>query len=96
MNRPKITLKEMLRNLLATYEMQYIENLILKTILMGCPDAHTRDTWQQDVQTFLKDPQTIKAAHVAFVPLYAQIDAADDEAAVIELLSKLPITSKVN
>jgi hypothetical protein len=94
MNKP--SLKDMLRNLLATYELKCIEAEALKSILINCSHAYTQDTWKQDLDKLLHDPEIIKSAHAAFLPIYAQVDAANDEAAVIALLSAFPIAGKVN
>jgi hypothetical protein len=94
MNNP--TAKQMLFNLMTHFELQFCENMAMKTILKECPDASTRDSWQANVQRIVSDPELMKVAHALFVPIYDQIEAMSDEESVLELLSKLPATGKAN
>ena len=58
--------------------------------------SSTRTTWQSDLKRFYSDAEVKARVHALFEPLYAQIAATDDETAVIELLSRIPITGKLN
>ncbi len=90
------TVKQMLFNLLTHHERLQFEHWALQSILINCPDAYTRRTWKADLERLWNDAQLRKSAHEKFVPLYTKIDEVNDEAAVIELLSKIPLTGKVN
>jgi len=79
----------MLLNLLANYESLFCENISIKVILEGCPDAYTRRTWREDVKKFLNDPKLMTSAHAVFAPFYEQINEATDEADLLEVLLKL-------
>lgn len=82
--------KQILVSLLANYEALYCEILSMKAVLRRCPDEHTRATWKQDVDRLLNDPETRAAARAVFEPLYAQINATDDEADLTEVLLRIP------
>jgi hypothetical protein len=92
----KPTMKEMLFNLLTQYERLQFENWALRSILISSPSEHTKKTWKTDLQKLCDDIELRRQAHEKFVPLYAQIDEANDETAVLELLAKIPLTGKVN
>ncbi|MGO9275659.1 MAG: hypothetical protein ACLQOO_36375 [Terriglobia bacterium] len=92
----KPTLKQFLFDLVTGFESLYCENIAMKVVLTGCPDAYTRQTWQRDVQKLVSDPKSKTVSRAVFAPIYAGIDAIASEAEAIELLAKLPVTGKVN
>jgi len=92
----KLNAKEMLLSLLVQYEKMYLDNMALKAILTTSPSSRTRQTWIKDFEELRNDATYRKRAHEQFAKLYAHINALTDEADILELLSKIPLTEKVN
>ena len=72
------------------------ENSALKTILICCPDARTRETWQAEVEKILSDPKSKTRSRAASATIYAEIAALTDEKELPELLSEIPERWKLN
>jgi hypothetical protein len=87
---------EILKALMRLYESLYAENIVLQSLILTSSDAKLRRTWRSSVKAAAKDPEIQQKAHEKFVPLYERIDALTDETDVLELLSKIPLTGKVN
>lgn len=86
----KPTLKQIISILVDALIEQHGESAALKTILTGCPDAYTRNTWQEDVKKLLSDPKSKIASRAASEKIYARIEALTDEKELTELLSRIP------
>lgn len=91
----KATVRQTLLALVDTIKDQYIENLAMRLVLTGCPDAHTRQTWEEDVRKLLDDPAT-KSVRALFAPIYAQVEEVSDEAEALALLAQCLVKGKPN
>ena len=79
--------------LLKNYETAWQENAALHTFLNNCPmpdGSRGIAGWQEVVQSWLADPEGQARAHARFVALYEQIQSAQQESDLIELLRKFP------
>jgi len=93
---PQTSAKQLLLVVMQQYEKLYKEKLALQAILMTCPHFYTRQTWKAQAEELLNDAEIQKKGHSLFVPVYEKIDSLADEAALIELLSKMPSTGQPN
>jgi hypothetical protein len=92
----KITPRQMVFRILSRFERLFCENLAMKTILMTCPDAHTKEYWQRDVERLLADADLMNRARKQFEPVYEKMSELTDESAVLQLLARIPIGGKAN
>lgn len=86
----KPTLKEFVLELVRALEVKSRENAAMRTILAGCPDALTKQTWQADLEKIVNDPKLSASFHEEFRNIYASIIVATDDSDLIKLLSKIP------
>jgi hypothetical protein len=72
------------------------ENSALKTVLICCPDAYTREAWQAEVEKILNDPKSKARSHDASATIYAALSALTDERELPELLPRIMEKWKLN
>jgi len=92
----KLTLKEMVLQLLQALEYDQCRTAAMAKILTDCPDRITRATWPAKVKKLINDPALREAVHSSFEPIYAHIREAPDGMGLAELLAKLPTKGRIN
>lgn len=94
--KAKLTLKEIIIQLLEALEYDQCRTAAMAKILTDCPDKGTRATWKAKVKKLMDDPDLKKSAHALFEPIYAHILEASDETDLAGLLAQWPTKGRVN
>ena len=92
----KPSAKQMIRNLLGNYEFLWLQNEAMKIMFASLERSHGITGWQQRLRQLAADKELQSRVREMFQPLYAAADAAMDEAAVLELLRKIPTAGTIN
>ena len=93
----KLHAKEILLNLISTYERLWVENSALKAMLSTSELKEIRDTWEATLQLVLKQPEVLASnaeLHAKFDALRAQVSDAIDEEVVFGILLGMPTSGK--
>ncbi len=88
--------KDLILRILGRYEQIYAENVVLKLMLSTCSDSRVSTTWEETLNQLLSDQTARTTLHANFDELRAQVEAAIDEEAALQLLLKMPTTGKPN
>ena len=89
--------KEILLNLLLSYERLYVENHGLKVMLSTSHLEEIRDTWEATLQEVLREPEvaaSLDELHAKFDALRAQVLGAVDAEVAIGFLLGVPTSGK--
>lgn len=82
----------MVHDIIANYERLLVENYALKAMFSTANDARLRDHWESLMNEAIEKSGFRQSVHAKFEPLYAQVEKAIDDQAVLDLLLRLPAT----
>jgi hypothetical protein len=84
--------KDKILQLVKAYEQIASENYAMKIMFETAQIGGRKGIpgWRSTLQEILARPENQKATHEAFAPLYAEIESAIDQAAMLSVLLKVP------
>jgi hypothetical protein len=90
-------LKTILVGILNAHERLRLENVALRAVMQfGAPRNPGEPPLEEQANAMIADPEAQARVHGEFAPLYQQIEAAAQEAELLELLARYPPAGQPN